>query len=88
MPFPTHMPAYNSFLVDADGGLWIEEYNRPGDIGPRWTVFDPDGVLLGPVPFPPRFSPRDIGPDYVLGVWRDADDVEHVQLYDLIKPVQ
>ncbi len=23
--------------------------------------------------------------DYVLGVWRDADDVEHVQLYELIK---
>ncbi len=34
---------------------------------------------------PPRFSPLDIGPDFVLGLWRDADDVEHVRMYDLVK---
>jgi hypothetical protein len=28
----------------------------------------------------------EIGPDYVLGLWRDADDVEHVRMYELIKP--
>ena len=35
---------------------------------------------------PPRFQPLDIGPDYVLGLWRDADDVEQVRLYGLVKP--
>jgi hypothetical protein len=36
--------------------------------------------------WPARFTPFEIGPDYVLGVWRDADDVEHVQMYELVKP--
>jgi hypothetical protein len=27
-----------------------------------------------------------IGPDFVLGVWRDDLDVEHARLYELIKP--
>jgi len=35
---------------------------------------------------PPRFQPLDIGPDYILGLWRDADDVEQVRLYGLVKP--
>jgi hypothetical protein len=71
------------------GNLWVQEYRMPGDnTPPRWSVFDIDGIPLGEVAYPDGFSPLDIGSDYVLGVWSDADDVEHVQLYDLIKPVQ
>ncbi len=88
MPFPTHMPAYAGFLVDAGGGLWVEEYNRPGDEIARWSVFQRDGVWMGTLVFPLRFEPLDIGDDYLLGLWRDADDVEHVQMYRLIKAVQ
>lgn len=35
---------------------------------------------------PDRFDLYEVGDDYVLGRWRDAFDIEHVQLYDLIKP--
>ena len=35
---------------------------------------------------PARFEPRHIGSDYVLGVWRNDDDVEHVMMYELVKP--
>jgi hypothetical protein len=86
MPFPTHKPAYADFLVDAGGGLWVEEYNRPGDEIPRWSVLQRDGVWMGTLVFPLRFEPLDIGDDYVLGLWRDADDVEHVLMYELVKP--
>jgi hypothetical protein len=24
--------------------------------------------------------------DYVIGVWRDPDDIEHVRVYELLKP--
>jgi hypothetical protein len=35
---------------------------------------------------PDRFTPFWIGRDAVAGVWKDADDVEHVRAYGLRKP--
>ena len=54
-------------LVDDPGNIWVLEYNRPGDGQPRWTVFDPDGRLLGTLEFPIGFTPHHIGEDFVLG---------------------
>ena len=78
--------SYRGLTVDTDGNLWAELYNVPVDSIPKWMVLDADGRWLGTVTLPKRFSPLDIGPDYILSLWRDADDVEPVQLYDLIKP--
>ncbi len=86
VPFPETMPAYASLRVDSEGYLWVEEYRGPGDDQPRWTVFDPGGRMLGLVETPRRFTIHQIGRDFVLGSWRDEIDVEHVQLYELIKP--
>ena len=86
-PAPPTMPAFAPEIrIDEVGNLWVRQYNRPKDKVPRWTVFDQDGVLLGSLTFPVAFSPLDIGADYILGVWRDADDVEHVRMYELVKP--
>jgi hypothetical protein len=38
------------------------------------------------VELPVRLAAIDIGPDYVAGVWRDADQVEYVHVYRLVKP--
>jgi hypothetical protein len=38
------------------------------------------------VTFPDRFEPRTIGSDKVAGVWKDADDVEHVRVYAIKRP--
>jgi hypothetical protein len=51
-----------------------------------WDVFGPDGRWLTTVTMPERFSALDIGRDYVAGLERDADDVEMVRVYKLIKP--
>ena len=48
-----------------------------------WSVFDAQGRWLGDVTLPARFSPMDIGADYVLGVARDEDGVETVAMYTL-----
>jgi hypothetical protein len=32
---------------------------------------------------PVRFAPHEIGADYVIGVWRDEDDVQYVRVYGL-----
>jgi hypothetical protein len=90
-----NLPAYAQ-LVDNDRNLWVSDasldwYLAQGfsrvPAGPvAWRVFDRDGRWLGSVTMPPRFRPMDIGSDYVLGLWRDADDVEHVRLYQLTRP--
>lgn len=83
MPFPETMPAYERLIVDDEGSLWVEEYRRPTDEQPRWTVFDGEGVMLGEVTTPPEFRVFQIGSDFVLGRWTDELDIEHVQLYKL-----
>lgn len=85
VPFPEVIPAYQNLRVDAEGHLWVQDYLRPGEERARWTVFDPEGVLLGVVETPPRFRIYQIGSDFVLGRWTDELDIEHVQLYGLSK---
>ena len=85
-PIRETMPAFDFFVVDRVGNLWVEEYRRPGETVPRWTVFNREGELLGTLSLPDRFVLDDVGNDYVLGRWSDEMDIEHVQLYGLIKP--
>ena len=85
MPVPETMPAYSGLIVDLEGNLWVGDYRRPGDDQPRWTVFDPDGAMLGVVETPQRFRIFEIGSDYVLGRGADELDVEHIQIYELLK---
>jgi hypothetical protein len=86
MPVPKTMPAYGDLMVDAVGDLWVADYRRPSDHQPRWTVFDSTGQMLGAVAMPERFTPYDIGADYVLGVWKDELDVQYVREFGLEKP--
>jgi len=83
--FPQTMPAYRRLLVDSDGFFWVEEYRRPGDDVPRWTVFAPDGQLLGTLTLPTGTHVFEIGTDYVLGRWQDQLDVEHVRVFSLLR---
>ena len=48
-------------------------------------MFDPAGAMLGVVETPARFTVDEIGPEFILGRWTDELDVEHVQVYELIK---
>ncbi len=94
-PFPDLMMPYANFRMDSAGNLWIEvhadaaartasQYER-ASYAAQWHVFDPDGQWLGVVEAPAGFRPTDIGADYVLGTWLDELDVEHVQMYELVK---
>jgi hypothetical protein len=86
MPMHSTMPAISSMRVDDSGNIWIQTYSRPGDENRDWWVFSISGRLLGSVQAPANFRLLQIGEDFVLGRWRDDLDVEHVQLYQLIKP--
>jgi hypothetical protein len=83
MPYPSTFPVFADLAADPDGNLWVLDYPRPGDDRRFWTVFSPEGHALGRVETPPGLQVLDIGRDYVLGVWRDDLDVEHVRLHTL-----
>ena len=86
LPFPNAMPAYRQLRADASGNLWVAEYRYPSDEPPTWSVFDNEFQYLGLVETPEGFEIHEIGSDYVLGVAKDADGVEHVRMYALEKP--
>lgn len=93
--FADTLPAFRRIHVTRQGGLWVERYPRASEIdlddqdryGPKgpseWSVFDSQGSWIGNVAIPDGFTIHEIGPDHVLGVWRDDFDVSFVRLYRL-----
>ncbi len=65
--------------------LWIQEYTLPGEGGgkPVWTVFDPDGHVLGFMETPAGLRVFQIGEDHILGYVTDELGVEYVQVWSL-----
>jgi len=65
--------------------VWAGEFHGLAEVErpTTWEVFSPEGVWLGPVRMPARFTLLDIGSDFVLGVFRDGLDVQHVQVLRL-----
>ena len=93
LPLPETLPAFATVLTDAIDHLWVQEFRIlegefeiPGQetsAGPVWTVFDPDGHVLGFVETPLGLEIYEIGADYLLGHTTDEDGVEYVQLWPL-----
>jgi hypothetical protein len=99
LPFAKQFPAFAELKADRAGNLWVQQYDwhfdlmEPGlsrvqtmSVPSRWDVFDPAGRWLCTVTLPARFTPLEIGNDYVAGIARDEDDVERVEVYRLRKP--
>ena len=81
LPLPEIMPVFSRLLVDDVGSLWAELYRFDVRQPTRWLVFGPDGEGLGSVDMPPGLTVRQIGSDFVVGVWRDENGVEYVRRY-------
>ena len=84
-PLAEHFPAFSTVVADAAGHLWVREYDFPREKrpAPLWTVFDPEGRVLGFVETPEGLDVLQIGEDYILGRVRDEFQVEHVQVWPL-----
>jgi len=85
MEFPESFPAYSRLLLDELGNLWVQDYLRPGDDKPVWSVFGPDGTQVARTETPHGLYVYEIGADYLLGAWQDELGVEHVQTFALLK---
>jgi hypothetical protein len=84
VPFPERMPAFTAVLPDGRGNWWIADppaADRPGES--TWHRVSAEGRLLGALRTPARLMVMQIGPDWVLGVFLDENDVEHVRIHTL-----
>ena len=80
-------PAFADILVDPSGAVWLQLHRGESeqDQPQEWLVLDADGIWLGTVEIPDRFTVSDITMDAVLGVWEDELDVEHPQVLRLTR---
>ena len=85
VPVAEYFPVFTSVMSDALDHLWVEEYEFPGEERPGslWTVFDPEGRVLGFVETPEGLWIWEIGEDYILGRAEDELGVECVQVWPL-----
>jgi hypothetical protein len=73
--------AYRFVRVDDSGSLWIREPLDEVAQRWRWTVTDPRGLPKAIIETPLRFAPHQIGDGFVLGRWRDENDVNFIHMY-------
>jgi hypothetical protein len=85
IPFPEQLPAYDQFLMDLDGNLWVMHYSVL-DEPTRFSVFDRSGRWLGRLELPAGGGVTEIGCDYLLGIWTDELEVQTIRMYGLNKP--
>jgi hypothetical protein len=85
MPVADVFPPYQSFVVDALGYLWVEDYLGEDEEVPRWTVFDARGRAVARLETPARTRVLEIGADYLLGRTLDELDVESLTLWGLTR---
>ena len=87
MPLPESLPAFRAVMSDALDHLWVREYPVPGreTSGPLWTVFDPEGRVLGHIETPPGLVIHEIGADYLLGRITGELGVQRVVVWPLVR---
>ncbi len=85
MPVAEHLPAFATYWPDVLDHLWVWEYEAPGEEipGTLFTIFEPDGRVMGYFEIPEGMSVLEAGADYILFRVRDELGVETVQLWPL-----
>jgi hypothetical protein len=97
--FADNFPTHGLMLADRSGSLWLRRFDhrerryKPGPVATItipaptiWDVIDSNGRWLCTLTMPAHFTPLEIGADYVAGISRDADDVESIRVYRVVKP--
>lgn len=82
MDIPDAKPYYGQVRVGSDGMMWVSSVESDTE---RTTLraFHADGRYAGTIALPGRFTVHDSGPDWVLGVVRDENDIEYLRIYAL-----
>jgi hypothetical protein len=82
VPAPAQLPAYDGLFTDPTGVLWavVSTY---GDSSTRLVAVDQTGKPRADLRIPVPLTVFEIGQDYVLGRYRDANEESHIALYRL-----
>jgi hypothetical protein len=80
------VPPYGAIVVDRSGSFWVQHYPDLADLQ-RWSIYDDGGAFVARITLPARFTPYDIGDDWILGGEPDELDVEHMRMYALRRSV-
>lgn len=62
--------------MDERGYLWVTEYVDRDLDARNWTVFGPDGILLGSLKVPEGFRVLQVGDEEVIGRYKDELGIE------------
>jgi hypothetical protein len=81
-PMPTTLPPYSALFGDADGVLWVQ-LTVPGDPNTRLRAIGANNQTLGEITLRANAAVQEVGRDYVLAAYDDADDVPHIAVYRL-----
>jgi hypothetical protein len=84
-PKPPFLPFVRSAVAGGDDTIWFEGFDLDRDAPRRYFVVATEGTLRGTLAAPRGFTVFEVGPDWVLGVSEDADGVERVVRYGLIR---
>lgn len=85
MNIPDSLPVFRDIRVDELGWLWAELYQLDSSRPRTWVVFDLGGRARGTVRTPAGLDVQWIGPDAILGIWRNELDVEFVHRHRLAR---
>jgi hypothetical protein len=91
--FAEGFPPFGRFLGSTSNELWVGPlvpadetlgtFNPSPPTTTIWSVYSADGEWIADVTLPARFRLMEAGFDYVAGVIRDPNDVEHVVIYPI-----
>jgi hypothetical protein len=87
MPPADTAGAVRRVVVTDDGLLWTTPTSGEPDSPISWSIYHPEGRLVATLETPAKFKPFEIGSDYILGVQRDALNVEFVTRHALVRGV-
>jgi len=86
MPVGETVAAFDRLRVSVDGELWVRAFPLPGEETHVWSVFSADGEWLGEVETPASLEVYEVGAGFLLGKQLDELEVEHVVLYEIMRP--
>jgi len=81
---PNTLPTVRSIVAGA-GQLWVEQYEADPRAESIWWVMDHAGRILGTLRSPAGFRIRSVGAVQVAGVLTDAEGVESVRTYGVMR---
>jgi hypothetical protein len=78
-------PAFSRLVLGRDGRVWVESFRVDRASSAEYIALDRTGKVVARLTSPPGVRFWDIGPDYALGVRKDEDDVETVELFSIVR---